>query len=281
MSTVPTSTAGRAGSRRHAPSSAKPPRSTPSPTGRSARMSRAGVEGARKGGQRGDALNPGAHRFRRLVDDGAAVDHVDDAPRQEWVLEPRQQGEQHRGRLAEPRGDVHSIRDRAPHERGVEAPLPRVGGVPDDGVKVRHVGQDVAGCAAHRRRGGRGGASEIAACEHGALLARARYGRAVCGCDDCGADPGRGTAPAPGTIRGRAAECSRGSILERRSPDPPPTAGSDRKRHLRGPGAARMPADRCVSEPGVRRGAPPPRTAMAPRFPLFPAPAHTPDAVVP
>ena len=37
MSTVPTTTVGRAGSTRHRPSSARPPRSTPSPTGRGPR----------------------------------------------------------------------------------------------------------------------------------------------------------------------------------------------------------------------------------------------------
>ena len=60
----------------------EPPAQHPEPDRALGAMRRAGVEGARKGGQRGDALNPGAHRFCRLVDDGAAVDDVDDAPRQ-------------------------------------------------------------------------------------------------------------------------------------------------------------------------------------------------------
>ena len=45
-------------------------------------MGRTGIERAGKGGERGDAHRPGAHDIGRLVDDGAAVDDVDDAPRQ-------------------------------------------------------------------------------------------------------------------------------------------------------------------------------------------------------
>ena len=43
------------------------------------------IERAAKRGKRSDAFNPCAHQLRRLVDDRAAVDDVDDAPRQRRV----------------------------------------------------------------------------------------------------------------------------------------------------------------------------------------------------
>ena len=150
-------------------------------------MGRTGVERARKGGERGDAHRPGAHHFGRLVDDGAAVDDVDDAPRQGRALEPCQQREQHAGGLAEPRGDVDRVRNRPARERGVEAALPRVGVVTDDGAEVGNVAKLVVAFA-------------IAICVHGVLLARRDVGKAARGCGKCGADRGRGTTPALRTL---------------------------------------------------------------------------------
>ena len=148
----------------------EPPAQHPEPDAALGRMCRAGVERVAKRGQRADARNPRAHRLRRLVDDGAAVDDVDDAPRQGGVRKACEQCEQHAGRLAEPGGDVHRVRNRAASERGVEAPLPRVGVVADDGAKVRDVAK-VVGFATRACRFGRGGAGAIAAFGHGALRA--------------------------------------------------------------------------------------------------------------
>ena len=75
--------------------------------------------------------------MRGLVDDGAAVDDVDDAPRECGIVEPRKERKKHSGGLAEPGGEVERVGDRAAHERCVEAALPRQGGVAGDGAKVR------------------------------------------------------------------------------------------------------------------------------------------------
>ena len=149
----------------------EPPAQHPEPDAALGRMCRAGVERVAKRGQRADARNPRAHRLRRLVDDGAAVDDVDDAPRQGGVRKACEQCEQHAGRLAEPGGDVHRVRNRAASERGVQTPLPRVGVVADDGAKVRDVAKVVVGFATRACRFGRGGAGAIAAFGHGALRA--------------------------------------------------------------------------------------------------------------
>ena len=102
------------------------PAQHPEPHGVGSRMRGLTIERAAKRGQRSDALDPCAHQLHRLVDDGAAVDDVDDAPRQRRVREACKQREQHARGLAEPGGDVDRVRDRTARQRRVKAALPRV-----------------------------------------------------------------------------------------------------------------------------------------------------------
>ena len=103
------------------------------------RKGRARVELPGHARERPDALDPHPDGLGRLIDDRAAVDDVDDAPRQGRVAQPRKEQHQYAQRLAETGRNVHRVGDRSVHERRVEPVLPRIGVVSGDCVEVRNL----------------------------------------------------------------------------------------------------------------------------------------------
>ena len=149
MSTVPTMTAGSGRVDAPRPVVGEPTAQHTQPDRALGRKRRSCVECARKRRQRGDSLDPPPNDLRRLVDDGAAVDDVDDAPGQRGIREPRQQREQHAERFPESGGDVHRVEVLSVNQRRVEVLLPRIGVMADDCAEMRDVREFAPGSVAN------------------------------------------------------------------------------------------------------------------------------------